>query len=137
MATAPRVPLVVPREGAKVLIVKFNDFQCPACGQTYLQYSRFWRKCEASNPGAVKMVLKDFPLNRDCNDAIQQTLHPSACDAAVAVRLARMRNKGEAMEEWLYTHQPADDAGVGASGREGYGRRGRLRGEVTAPRSRA
>jgi uncharacterized membrane protein/protein-disulfide isomerase len=107
MATAPRVPLVVPREGAKVLIVKFNDFQCPACGQTYLQYKPILAKYEASNPGAVKMVLKDYPLNRDCNDAIQQTLHPAACDAAVAVRLARMRNKGEAMEEWLYTHQPA------------------------------
>jgi uncharacterized membrane protein/protein-disulfide isomerase len=107
MATAPRVPLVVPREGAKVLIVKFNDFQCPACGQTYLQYKPILAKYEASNPGAVKMVLKDYPLNRDCNDAMQQTLHPAACDAAVAVRLARMRNKGEAMEEWLYTHQPA------------------------------
>jgi len=107
MATAPRVPLVVPREGAKVLIVKFNDFQCPACGQTYLQYKPILAKYEASNPGAVKMVLKDYPLQRDCNDAIQQTLHPAACDAAVAVRLARMRNKGEAMEEWLYTHQPA------------------------------
>lgn len=107
MATAPRVPLVVPREGAKVLIVKFNDFQCPACGQTYLQYKPILAKYEASNPGAVKMVLKDYPLNRDCNDAIQQTLHPAACDAAVAVRLARPRNKGEAMEEWLYTHQPA------------------------------
>jgi protein-disulfide isomerase len=107
MATAPRVPLVVPREGAKVLIVKFNDFQCPACGQSYQQYKPILAKYEASNPGAVKMVLKDYPLNRDCNDAIQQTLHPAACDAAVAVRLARMRNKGEAMEEWLYTHQPA------------------------------
>jgi uncharacterized membrane protein/protein-disulfide isomerase len=107
MATAPRVPLVVPREGAKVLIVKFNDFQCPACGQTYLQYKPILAKYEASNPGAVKMVLKDYPLQRDCNDAIQQTLHPAACDAAVAVRLARPRNKGEAMEEWLYTHQPA------------------------------
>ena len=107
MATAPRVPLVVPREGAKVLIVKFNDFQCPACAQTHQQYKPILAKYEASNPGAVKMVLKDFPLNRDCNDAVQQTLHPAACDAAVAVRLARMRNKGETMEEWLYTHQPA------------------------------
>ena len=31
----PRVPLVVPAEGAKVLVVKFNDYQCPACGQSY------------------------------------------------------------------------------------------------------
>jgi protein-disulfide isomerase len=33
-------------------------------------------------------------------------IHPSACDAAVAVRLAAQHNKREAMEEWLYTHQP-------------------------------
>ena len=107
MASAPRVPLVVPRKGAKVLIVKFNDFQCPACGQTYQQYKPILAKYEASNPGAVRMVLKDYPLNRDCNEAISQTLHPAACDAAVAVRLARMRNKGDAMEAWLYSNQPA------------------------------
>ena len=107
MASAPRVPLVVPREGAKVLIVKFNDFQCPACGQTYQQYKPILAKYESSNPGAVKMVLKDYPLQRECNDAVSQTIHPAACDAAVAARLARLRNKGEAMEEWLYTHQSA------------------------------
>ena len=36
-----------------------------------------------------------------------QTMHPAACEAAVAVRLAGLHNKTEAMEEWLYTHQPA------------------------------
>jgi len=52
-------------------------------------------------------VLKDYPLNRDCNDALSQTVHSAACEAAVAVRLAAAHNKTEAMEEWLYTHQPA------------------------------
>jgi hypothetical protein len=33
-------------------------------------------------------------------------MHLAACDAAVAVRLARQRGKGEALEEYLYTHQP-------------------------------
>ena len=106
-ASQPRVPLVVPPEGAKVLVVKFNDFQCPACGQSYLQYKPIFAKYQAEHPGAVKLVMKDYPLNRDCNDAIGQTLHSAACDAAVAVRLAGAHNKTEAMEEWLYTHQPA------------------------------
>ena len=101
-----RVPLVVPAEGAKVLVVKFNDFQCPACGQSYLQYKPIFAKYEAEHPGAVRLVLKDYPLNKDCNDNMAQTLHPSACDAAVAVRLAGPHNKTETMEEWLYTHQP-------------------------------
>ena len=103
----PHVPLIVPPEGAKVLVVKFNDFQCPACGQSYLQYKPIFAKFEAEHPGQVKLVLKDYPLNRDCNEAIGQTIHSAACEAAVAVRLAQAHNKTEAMEEWLYTHQPA------------------------------
>ncbi len=103
----PRIPLIIPTEGAKVLIVKFNDFQCPACGQSYLTYKPIFAKYDAEHPGAVKLVLKDYPLNRDCNDAMAQTIHPAACDAAVAVRLAGPHNKTDAMEEWLYTHQPA------------------------------
>jgi uncharacterized membrane protein/protein-disulfide isomerase len=106
-SSQPRVPLVVSPEGAKVLVVKFNDFQCPACGQSYLQYKPIFAKYEAEHPGAVKLVLKDYPLNRDCNDALGQTIHSAACEAAVAVRLAGAHNKTEAMEEWLYTHQPA------------------------------
>lgn len=100
----PRVPLIVPSGGAKVLVVKFNDFQCPACGQSYLQYKPIFAKYAAEKPGQVKLVLKDYPLNRDCNDNMQQTIHPAACDAAVAVRLVPP-GKVEAMEEWLYTHQ--------------------------------
>jgi uncharacterized membrane protein/protein-disulfide isomerase len=102
----PRVPLIIPADGAKVLIVKFNDFQCPACGQSYLQYKPIFAKYDADHPGAVKLVLKDYPLNRDCNEALPQTIHPAACDAAVAVRLSQAHNKMDAMEDWLYTHQP-------------------------------
>jgi uncharacterized membrane protein/protein-disulfide isomerase len=102
----PRVPLIVPANGAKVLVVKFNDYQCPACGQSYTQYKPIFAKYEAQNPGAVKLVMKDYPLNTDCNDAIGQTIHSAACEAAVAVRLAPA-SKREAMEEWLYAHQPA------------------------------
>jgi protein-disulfide isomerase/uncharacterized membrane protein len=105
LSQAPRVPLVIPNDGAKVLIVKFNDFQCPACGQSYLAYKPILAKYEASNPGAVKVVLKDYPLNPTCNENVRQMLHPGACDAAVAVRLAAAKNKADAMEEWLYTHQ--------------------------------
>jgi protein-disulfide isomerase len=102
---AERVPLIIPAEGAKVLIVKFNDFQCPACGQSYLSYKPVLAKYAASNPGAVRVVLKDYPLNPDCNSSVRTMLHAGACDAAVAVRLARAKNRGDAMEEWLYTHQ--------------------------------
>ena len=105
MASAPRIPLVVPNEGAKVLIVKFADFQCPACGQAYLAYKPILAKYAASNPGQVKLVHKDFPLNPNCNVAVRTMLHPWACDAAVAVRLARANGKAETLEDYLYSNQ--------------------------------
>jgi uncharacterized membrane protein/protein-disulfide isomerase len=103
----PRMPLALPNEGAKVLVVKFNDFQCPACSQSFTLYKPIFAKYDAEQPGAVKLVLRDFPLNSDCNPNVGKTLHPAACDAAVAVRLARQHNRGSELEEWLYTHQPA------------------------------
>src|SRR5712692_8841628 len=94
MATTPRVPLFVPADGAKVVIVKFNDYQCPACGQTYLSYKPIFAKYEAQFPGAVKVVVKDYPLNPACNPNVA-LVHPAACDAAVAARLAKMHGRGE------------------------------------------
>ena len=43
-------------------------------------------------------------------------LHPAACDAAVAVRLAQPHDRGEAMEEWLYTHQQGMTPPIGPAG---------------------
>jgi uncharacterized membrane protein/predicted DsbA family dithiol-disulfide isomerase len=104
MAGAPRIPLVIPREGAKVLIVKFNDYQCPACASSYQAYKPILEKYAMQYPGAVRMVLRDYPLNNTCNPR-SSPLHSAACHAAVAVRLAREHNRAEAMEDWLYTHQ--------------------------------
>ena len=104
----PRVPLVVPAEGAKVLIVDFNDFQCPYCRQAFYALKPLLAKYNALEPGSVRLVLKDFPLDSKCNANVQNGgPHPSACAAAVAVRLARGRNREDAMEEWLYANQPA------------------------------
>lgn len=106
MASSVRLPLVVPADGAKVLVVKFNDYQCPACGQSYQAYKPIFEKYAKSNPGEVKLVLKDYPLSNKCNNNMTSELHSGACDAAVAVRLARANGKAEALEEWLYTNQP-------------------------------
>ena len=104
----PRVPLIVPSEGAKVLIVDFSDFQCPYCRQAYVALKPIIDKYNAQQPNTVRLVLKDFPLDSKCNDSVQNGgPHPSACEAAVAVRLAKAKNREEALEEWLFSNQPA------------------------------
>jgi protein-disulfide isomerase/uncharacterized membrane protein len=107
MTATPRVPIVIPPEGAKVLIVKFNDFQCPPCRNSHMAYKPILAKYAMEHPGEVRYVLKDYPLDAECNANVASTIHPSACAAAVAVRLARTHNREEAMIEWIFANQPA------------------------------
>jgi uncharacterized membrane protein len=103
MSQQQRVELGVPAEGAKVVVAKFNDYQCPACRQTYIAYKGLKQKWEAQSNGQVRWVTLDYPLESECNAG---GIHGAACEAAVAVRLARAKNRGEAMEEWLFDRQP-------------------------------
>jgi uncharacterized membrane protein/protein-disulfide isomerase len=107
LAAQPRVPVMAPSDGAAVVIVKFNDYQCPACGQTYRDYKPVIAKWNKEQPGKVKFITKDYPLERQCNQFVGQDLHLGACEAAVAVRLAREQGRAEAMEDWLFANQPA------------------------------
>ena len=102
LAAQPRVDLPIPDDGALVIVAKFNDYQCPACRQTHLEYKWVVDKYRTTAPGQVKFVTMDFPLEAECNTG---GIHGAACEAAAAVRMARARNSGEAMEDWLYQNQ--------------------------------
>lgn len=98
----PRVDLGIPADGARVVVAKFNDYQCPACRQAYIAYKTIQQKYETQYPGQVAFVNVDYPLESECNTG---GIHSAACEAAVAVRLARARNRGREMEEWLFDNQ--------------------------------
>jgi protein-disulfide isomerase len=93
---------LAPSGAVKVRVVKFNDYQCPACRMTYLAYRDIFKKYEASHPGLFTYETKDFPLETECGFG---GVHASACEAAVAVRLARAKNKGPELEAWLFDRQ--------------------------------
>jgi protein-disulfide isomerase len=100
------VAVDVPRDGAKVLVVKFNDYQCPSCANTYRIYKEIFAKYASEDPGQVRVVYEDYPLDSSCNDnVLGGGPHPSACEAAVAVRLAADKGRKEAMQEWCYDNQ--------------------------------
>ena len=46
-------------------MVKFNDYQCPPCRQTYEAYGPLLEKW--TKTGQFKFVLKHFPLDSICN----------------------------------------------------------------------
>jgi protein-disulfide isomerase len=68
-------------------------------------YKPVLAKWQASRPGLVAMVTKDYPLEPECNINAPGGQHLAACEAAVAVRLAREKGKAEAMETWLFENQ--------------------------------
>jgi len=84
------------------VVVKFNDYQCPACRQAYIAYRGIQQKYESSHPGQVAFLNVDYPLEAECNTG---GIHAAACEAAVAVRLARARNRAPEMEAWLFNNQ--------------------------------
>jgi uncharacterized membrane protein/protein-disulfide isomerase len=102
----PKVPEVVALTppGVKVYVVKFNDYQCPACRMTYFAYKDLFAKYETSNPQDFRYETRDFPLNTKCGVGMA---HAFACEAAVAVRLARAKDpaKGKELENWLFERQ--------------------------------
>jgi uncharacterized membrane protein len=101
----PKVDIPLDAEGAKVLIVKFNDYQCPPCRQTYMQYKDILRKYTST--GQVKFVLKHFPLDAECNTATPGGSHAAACEAASAVIMVRAKGTAEKLEEWFFANQPS------------------------------
>jgi uncharacterized membrane protein/protein-disulfide isomerase len=102
--TQPKVEVPYDAGGAKVLIVKFNDYQCPPCKQTYFAYEPILAKYTA-NPKAVKYILRHFPLDPKCNSAVGALVHPAACDAAAAAVMSRSRGTFDKLTDWFFTHQ--------------------------------
>jgi uncharacterized membrane protein len=105
LAAQPRVPIVIGGSGAVVTIIKFNDYQCPPCGQTFREYKPILARLQQQHPGKIAFVTRDFPLDPECNSLGGG--HQAACEAAVAVRLAREKGRSDAMEDWLFANQPS------------------------------
>jgi uncharacterized membrane protein/protein-disulfide isomerase len=100
----PVVNVPVPSGGAKVLIVKFNDYQCPACGLTHNLYRPIFAKYTSSGAGDVRYVLKHFPLEGECNPPMARLNHFGACEAASGVIMARANGTAQKLEDWFFAN---------------------------------
>ncbi|WP_239493506.1 vitamin K epoxide reductase family protein [Luteitalea sp. TBR-22] len=99
----PRMIVPADAEGAAVVVVKFNDYQCPPCRQTFELYEPIWAKFA----GKVKFITRDFPLEGECNASAPNGAHQAACEAAAGVRMARSVGKASEFEHWLFANQPS------------------------------
>jgi protein-disulfide isomerase/uncharacterized membrane protein len=90
----PEDPVRGPENAAHTLVV-WSDFECPMCGQ----FEKFLNEKLmplAQVTGGMKVVFRNWPLNRACNPSAKQSLHKYACDAARAALAAQMLGGNEA-----------------------------------------
>ncbi len=78
-------------ENAKVTVVEFSDFQCPACGAMYPVLKRI----ESEYGGKIKFVYRHFPL----------PIHPFAQKAAEASECAALQGKFWEYHDKLFENQ--------------------------------
>ena len=83
-----RVALAIPAEGAKVLIVKFNDFQCPPCRNSHMAYKPVLTKFAGRTSRAGPLRPEGLPARRRVQQ--QRRQH----DSPVRVRGGRGRAAG-------------------------------------------
>lgn len=80
-------------KGAKVTIVEFGDFQCPACGSAYPTVAQIVEDYK----GKVTFVFRQYPL----------PVHQNAKVAALAAEAAGAQDKFFEMYEKLFENQKA------------------------------
>ena len=100
----PKVQMPYSNDGARVLLVKFNDYQCPPCRATYFAYEPIIEKYK-DRPKDFKYVLKHFPLDPSCNGSIPNLVHPAACAAAAAAVMGGPKGTFDKLTDWFFMHQ--------------------------------
>lgn len=79
-------------ESAKLTLVEFGDYQCPACGAAHPIVKKFIEE----NKEKVTLVFRNYPLSS----------HPNGGIAAEAAEAAAAQNKFWEMHDMLYENQP-------------------------------
>lgn len=77
---------------APITIVKYSDFQCPACEVQYQSIKEIWAPVKSS----VRFVYRHFPLTN---------IHPHAMTAAYYSEAAAMQGKFWEMHDLMFENQ--------------------------------
>ncbi|MGE3107891.1 MAG: DsbA family protein [Phycisphaerales bacterium] len=97
-------------ESAGIRIVVLTDFQCPDCKRVEGEVVAAMQALDTARAGApdtptVSLSIKHFPMCKDCNTYVPQTMHGNACYAARAAEAAGILGGDDAFfkfVQWLF-----------------------------------
>lgn len=93
-------PSIGPKD-APITLVEYSDFQCPFCRMGALKLNSVLNRY----PKMIRVVFRNFPLDQACNSAMNQSMHPMACEAAKAAVCAQKFGHFKEMYEELFEQQ--------------------------------
>lgn len=104
LAIPPDAP-VIGSADAPITIVKFSDYECPACKMGANAIHPLFKRY----PKIVRFVFMNFPLAHECNadPRLNRTIHAFACEAAAAAVCAQDQGKFVEAYEVLFENQAA------------------------------
>jgi protein-disulfide isomerase/uncharacterized membrane protein len=88
---------------APITLVKFSDYECPACRLGANSIHPLFKRYEKQ----VRFVFMNFPLASECNTDpnLKRTIHPFACEAAAVAVCAGEQGHFLDAYESLFGHQ--------------------------------
>jgi protein-disulfide isomerase/uncharacterized membrane protein len=110
----PSIPVDYPADSpvvgdpnGKVLVVKFSDYECPACKMGASAIHPLFKRY----PSGVKFVFVNYPLDQACNPNIPRKMHEFACEAANVAICGGIQGKFLDTYETLFDHQKDFETG--------------------------
>lgn len=94
----PGLPMIGAAD-APVTIVEISDFECPFCqraAETIDEVLKLY-------PGKVRILFRNFPLDKKCNPLLKEQIHENACAAAQAALCANRQGKFEPFVKRLWS----------------------------------
>ena len=87
-------------------ITIYTDLQCPYCASLDRALRPF------RDSPALRLVVRHYPLDRECNPRMRKSRHPGACLQARAAICAEGQGEGDTLRARLFESGVRDRAGV-------------------------
>jgi protein-disulfide isomerase/uncharacterized membrane protein len=82
-------------------LVLFADFRCPHCRHAATALGQFVER----RRDKVRLAFKHYPLERGCNEGVEETIHPGSCILAKASLVAQRENRFWTFHDRLFASQ--------------------------------
>ncbi len=84
-----------------VVIEEYSDYECPSCATYHYQM----RELVSRHADTVRLVHRDYPLDKACNPIVREPFHLAACERAKLARCAGRQGRFWQAGDLMYANR--------------------------------